>query len=421
MADCEVSLSEFESSIAHARFDQARSSLRALIRCSESGDVSALPFDPFELHGRLDPGSVSLDLLLTDFTGQPERLKEAQSAFKLNGQDDLALLTALAAGAISEDDYRIALHELLQRGYFACPDGQTDLYPLGYPNCLEERDLFEALENQDDSRLQDLLYDGLSRAWDHAFPDYDVLLEQLCACERGLASAPGQPPGKETVGSIAKPLVRFGMASLLDTPIAAVLADACGDTLPIWSVSPLQIAASLLQGMARQAGREGGPVESLAAMSAAQRWGLVEGLYFSSLLPSAPRLDLSPQVLEFAGLYGSLRAAFRFIIPPVALDRFPRAYTACPAFYRHYPVPFLAEPDALMQVLQAVRHCSQHLLRQGSPGAIQLPDELMTLPAAEAHACLIEHLSLPSVSAPPSALFVRSWAVLQMALSDGPG
>ena len=121
MADCEVLLSEFEGSIAHARFDQARSSLRALIRCSESGDVSArqrqmcirdrdvsaLPFDPFELHGRLDPGSVSLDLLLTDFTGQPERLKQAQSAFKLNGQDDLALLTALAAGAISEDDYRI--------------------------------------------------------------------------------------------------------------------------------------------------------------------------------------------------------------------------------------------------------------------------------------------------------------------------
>ena len=418
MRDYEGLLSRFSSSIAHAHFDQARSLLRVLISEADGKDPSSLPYDPFELHSCLDPGDVSLDLLLTDFTGQPERLKGAQSAFQLNGQDDLALLAALAAGAINEDDYAAALIQLLQRGYFPSPDSRSDSYPLGYPNCLEERDLFSALEERDDARLQDLLYDGLSRSWDHSFPDYDVLLEQLSFCKNILGPPPAQSAPNVMLASIAKPLVRFGMASLLDIPIASVLLDACVRILPILSFSPLQIGTSLLQGIARQSGLQDSPMEALATMSEHQRCALVEGLYFSSLLPSAPRLDLSPQVLEYASLYVKMCSSFRFILPPLALDRFPIAYTSCPAFYRHYPIPFLAEPEALQQVLQALRSCSQSLFSQDVCEAIQLPDELLVMSAGDAHQCLIQALSLPSVSITPSTLFMRSWSVFQMALRE---
>jgi hypothetical protein len=419
MGNCESLRAAFDSSLNDGCFEAARSSLRALINSLDELPESEDQLDTFELHSRLDPKGVSLELLLTDFTGRPDQLQQAQTILRLNGQEDIALLISLASGAINDKDYCTRLHGILRGDYFSLLEEQAYAYPLGYPNCMEDADLFTALEKQDYSRLQDLLYDGMSRAWDHAFPDYDVLVEQLQGCQTVLASFRKTVPVEMVHRSIEKPWIRFGMASLLDIPIAAVLEDVYGQILPVLSFSPLQIGASLLQGMTDKPGVSNDSIELLSSIPAERRQSLVDGLYFSTILRSAPRLDISPQVLEFASLYGVLGGSFKFILTPSTLDHFPLATTACPAFYRHYPVPFLAETDALKQVFNAVRSCSERLKEAYPEDVIQLPEELVTMQSYDAYECLIQHLSLPAPPADPSELFVRSWDILRMSLGDG--
>jgi hypothetical protein len=414
-----MSVVSFEQAMAEGRISDARSILRGLISSNSSDSaLPAAPVDLYELHARLDPKGVPLQLLTADFSGQPVQLQEAQALFRLNGQDDLALLTGLAAGKLTMEAYRECLAQDLARGYGGEGDACKESYSLGYPNCLEPRDFISALETSNTELLRDLLYDGISRSWDHSFPDYDYFLSELARCLKVVEdSIP--PTGQRPLPGPGTPMVRFGLSSLLDVPLCVALLEGCSNMFQVHSFSPVQIALGLLRSVADQRPASVSPLEILASMPPGQRSTMVNSLYFSGIRPKAERLDCSAQVLEFASLFGALLEDLILILPPLSLSKHHRAFTACPAFFRHYPLPFLSEAPALHQVLEAWEATATAMASIAPQRVIQLPDRLLTMSSADAFRTLQNVLRGPEhPNREPSELFVRSWQILQFALDE---
>jgi hypothetical protein len=414
-----MSVVTFEQALAEGRIADARGILRGLIaNDGRDGDLPAEPCDLYELHTRLDPKGAPLQLLTDDFSGKPDQLQDAQALFRLNGQDDLALLTGLAAGQLSMEGYREGLLQDLARGYGIVGESCSEKYSLGFPNCLEAKDFISALEAGNDELLRDLLYDGISRSWDYSLPDYDYFLSELARCRKLIehsALSTGRPP----MPGPGTPMVRFGLPSLFDIPLSATLLESSDKMLQVHSFSPVQIALSLLRSATDSRIASGNPLEILAAMPAGQRSTMVNGLYFSGIDPNAERLDCSAQVLEFASLFGALREDLILIVPPLALSQHQRVFTACPAFSRHYPLPFLSEAQALCQVLEAWKTTATAMGSIGPQRVIQLPDTVLTMSPADAFKTFQTLLRLPDhPSIQPSELFVRSWQILQIALHE---